>query len=296
MKFSCVECVDMDRYYSFAGITFRIVGDDEKMYQDDGVLAPYAVLACAADHTVEFDIVEQLTPPDGECLFQGDSMQVYGRGDSRIRYCGSMTSGLEGAYLRIERQGSTSRVQGTPEWTSNRISARMALNALEAEHHIVSHGGFLLHSSFIKWRDEAILFTAPSQTGKSTQAALWSKLRGAEQINGDRAAVMVENNGARAWGIPFCGSSGISKNVNAPLRAIVYLTQASETSIARLTGLRAFSRVWEGCCVNSWDRGDLEQCTDAVMKVIASVPVFHLACTPDETAVIALERAMEEMR
>ena len=286
----------MERYYSFAGITFQIVGDDEIMYQDDGILADYAVSTCAADHTVEFDVVERLDPPEGERLFHSDAMWVYGYGDTRIRYCGSMDRGLEGAYLRIERQGSVSRVQGTPEWASSRVSPRMALNALEAEHHIVSHGGFLLHSSFVRWGDGAILFTAPSQTGKSTQADLWSRLRGAEQINGDRAAVMVDRNGAQAWGIPFCGSSGISKNVNVPLRAIVYLSQAPETSISRLTGLRAFSRVWEGCCVNSWDRDDLEQCTDAVMNVIASVPVFHLACTPDETAVIALERAMEEKR
>lgn len=286
----------MDRYYSFAGITFRIVGDDEIMFQDDGILSSYAVSPCAADHTVEFDIVETLLPPEGECLFQSDAMLVYKHVDACVRYCGSMTSGHEGAILRIERRGSTSRVQGTKDWTVSRISPRMVLNALEAEHHIVSRCGFLLHSSFIQWRDEAVLFTAPSQTGKSTQAALWSSLRGAEQINGDRAAVMVDKDGVRAWGIPFCGSSGISKNINAPLRAIVYLTQAPETSIVRLTGLRAFSRLWEGCCVNAWDRDDLQHCTDAVMKTITSVPVFHLACTPDESAVIALERAMEEMR
>lgn len=286
----------MDRYYSFAGITFRIIGNDEIMYREDGILAPYAVAASYADHSLQFDVVDRLDSPEGICLFQSASMCVYRNCDTRIRYCGSMTDGLSGAYLRIARCGNKSYVQGTTQWASGRISPRMVLNTLEAEHHIVRHGGFLLHSSFIRWKDEAVLFTAPSQTGKSTQADLWCRLRGAEQINGDRASVMVNENGVQAWGIPFCGSSGISKNLNAPLRAIVYLTQAPETSVSRLTGLRAFSRVWEGCCVNSWDRNDLARCTDAVMKTVASIPVFHLACTPDEAAVIALERAMEEKR
>lgn len=286
----------MERYYSFAGITIRITGDDAVMYKDDGILASYSVTPRAYDHTVFFDLVQHLEPPVGQCLFQSDAMHVYGDGDRRIRYSGALENGLDGAYLRIERKGNISCVQGTNQWSVDRISPRMVLNTLEAEHHIVSNGGFLLHASFVRWKDGAILFTAPSQTGKSTQAELWCRLRGAEQINGDRAAVMVSSSEVHAWGIPFCGSSGISKNINVPLKAIVYLSQARETTIQRLTGLRAFSRVWEGCCVNAWEREDLQRCTDAVLQTISQVPVFHLACTPDETAVIALEHALLEMR
>lgn len=286
----------MERFYSFAGITVRITGDDTVMYKDDGILAPYVVSPGAYDHSFSFEIVDGLDLPSGSCLFQSDSMQVYGSDVSRIRYYGPVENGLDNAYLRIERQGNQSYVQGTRQWAAERISPRMVLNTMEVEHHLVSKGGFLLHASFIQWKDGAILFTAPSQTGKSTQAELWDRLRQAEQINGDRAAVMVSPSGVRAWGIPFCGSSGISKNIHLPLKAIVYLSQAPKTTIQRLTGLRAFARVWEGCCVNAWERDDLHRCTDAVIQAVTQVPVFHLACTPDETAVVALECALLEMR
>lgn len=48
---------------------------------------------------------------------------------------------------------------------------------------------FILHSSYIKWNDGAILFSGPSGMGKSTQADLWNKYEGCEIINGDRSAI-----------------------------------------------------------------------------------------------------------
>lgn len=60
--------------------------------------------------------------------------------------------------------------------------------------------------------------------------------------------------------IPFSGSSGVGKNEQMPLAAVVYLSQASQTTIAPLRGFRAFRRLWEGCSVNLWDREDLDAC------------------------------------
>ena len=48
-------------------------------------------------------------------------------------------------------------------------------NYLAFENVLINHTGFILHSSFISWQNNGILFTAPSGTGKSTQADLWKK-------------------------------------------------------------------------------------------------------------------------
>jgi hypothetical protein len=37
---------------------------------------------------------------------------------------------------------------------------------------------------------------------------------------------------------------------------------------------------------------DVNTCTQNVMDAIGAVPVFYLACTPDESAVTALENAL----
>ena len=52
--------------------------------------------------------------------------------------------------------------------------------------------------------------------------------------------------------------------------------------------------MWEGCSVNTWDREDMELVSEAVTKTVTTVPVYYLPCTPDRSAVIALEQALKE--
>jgi hypothetical protein len=117
-------------------------------------------------------------------------------------------------------------------------------------------------------------------------------MKGARLLNGDRAAVMREDTGVVVRGIPFAGSSGVFENESYPLAAIVYLSQAPETQIVRLSGVQAFRRVWEGCSVNTWNSKDVTACSETVLNVVQEIPVFHLACTPDETAVEALNKEL----
>jgi hypothetical protein len=92
-----------------------------------------------------------------------------------------------------------------------------------------------------------------------------------------------------ACGVPFSGSSLFCKNVTLPLAAIVYLQQAPKTTVCRLRGAEAFRRLWEGCGINNWDRADVDQVSKTLVQVLTKVPVFSLACTPDESAILALE-------
>lgn len=282
----------MERFYRFAGITFRISGEEGDLYREDGVLADFRSQGPEFDHSVELKIVNLLPPVRGDCVFFSSHQQVFRDGQDQMIYVGDVAQSVDRAYMHILRQGDRTWVQVLRSEVPDRIKPRLVLNALEAEHHIVARGGFLLHSSFICWQNRGILFTAPSGTGKSTQAELWRSLRGAEVLNGDRVALIPGPTGWRACGIPYCGTSGICRNRELEVAAIVCLSQAPVTEITRLTGLRAFRQLWEGVSVNVWDRGDMARCTQAVIDVVGQIPVFHLACTPDESAVISLEKAL----
>lgn len=275
----------MDRVYDIAGVRLRVVVPEGYPCAVSEVLERFAVSG-AADHTVEFCPVDRLSPPEGGLVYQDGGRRIYRFGERQIRYDGSVGKSLDGAYLRIEREGDRSFVQLLKSAAPAGITGKLVMDSLEAEHMICRSGGFLLHAAVIEVEGKAILFTAPSGTGKSTQAGLWQKHRGAKTVNGDRAAVR----GGTVWGIPFCGSSGLARPSVLPIAAIVYLSQAPESRICRLTGTAAFRRLWEGCSINVWDPDDMERCTDAVSGTVASVPVYHLACTPDETAVLALAK------
>lgn len=286
----------MERLYRFADTTFQISGNDEDMYQDDGVLTAFRVSQQAADHAVHYEIVDSLPEPEGECVFLGNRIQVFRDGCRQICCMGDTASLPKSAHTQIRRQGDQTRVQVLRREVPEKIKPRLVLNTLEAEHHIVRHGGILLHASFINWDGKGILFTAPSGTGKSTQAALWQRFRGVQILNGDRAAVMVTPEQITAHGIPYCGTSGICHNGILPVTAIVCLSQAPKSVVQPLSGLRAFRNLWEGCSVNVWDSEDVELCTKSLMEIVSRTTVLHLACTPDEEAVAVLEAYLKERR
>lgn len=285
----------MTRYYRFADLTFRITGDAAQMYREEGVLAPFRVEDSPWDHSVCFEVVDCLPLPEGECVYQGPRIQVFRQGDTQLSCRGDTALLPEGAHTHIIRRGNQTLVRILEREVPKGIQPRLVLNTLEAEHHIVARGGFLLHASFIRWEDRAILFTAPSGTGKSTQAELWRKYRGAEVINGDRAAVTLENGRVMAHGIPYCGTSGICGQAKLQVVAIVYLRQGPENRIEPLTGLRAFRRLWEGCSVQLWEEADVARCSRTVTEAIQRVDVVHLTCTPEEKAVQVLEAYLEEI-
>lgn len=283
----------MERFYRFADMTIRITGKSEDMFGDDGVLGPFRAEASEWDHSLAFEVVSDLPEPVGEEVFAQGHLRVFRNGGEQLGCVGSVSKSAGDAYMQIRRKGDSTCVQVLRSEIPEGITPRLALNALQAEHHVIQRGGFILHSSFIQWKGKAILFTAPSGTGKSTQAELWRLHRNAEVINGDRTAVTLESSGVTAWGIPYCGTSGICRNTKLPVAAIVYLSQARRTAVHTLDGLQAFRHVWEGCTVNVWDEDDMDKCIETVMEAVQQVPVFHLACTPDVSAVEMLEKMLE---
>lgn len=284
----------MRKYYRFAGVECEVDIPDDLIYTNERHLAPFAVDAVERPHRFRFEMVDELTAPADPCIFNEGGFRVYSDGNDTIRYIGSVQQGWEQAYLRVRHHGYEHRVQLKRSQYTDRIGVHTVLNCLSAEHLVARAGGFIFHSSYIERNGQGILFTAPSGTGKSTQADLWAKLRGAVILNGDRSAIRMTQSGIQVCGIPFAGSSQFCENVALPLSAIVYLKQAPETTIRRLRGAEAFRRVWEGCSVNIWDRTDVELVSEAVQTVLMTVPVFELACTPDESAVIALEGVLQK--
>ena len=283
-----------EKYYSMAGVSIAVEIPEARMYAEDRNLAPFRTGAVKETHRFSFEMVEELPEPQGECLCIDSVLRVYRDGQWQIRYVGAVAENWQNAYMRIAHRGKEHRVQLKQEHYPAGVNVTTVLSAVAAEHLVAQAGGFVFHTAYIEVEGGAILFTAPSGTGKSTQAELWHSLRGAEIINGDRAAVRVTGEGIFACGIPFAGSSQICKNKTLPLKAVVYLTQAPQSTIRKLRGLEAFRSIWEGVSVNTWDADDMNQVSQAVQRIAQEIPVYHLACTPDESAVLALEQALRK--
>lgn len=143
---------------------------------------------------------------------------------------------------------------------------------------------FLLHSSVVMKNGQIVLFSGPSGMGKSTQAALWERYLGAEILNGDRCIVKKTEAGFIGCGSPWCGTSGIYRQEQAPIRGIFVLRQAQGNSVRRV-GIEGFSKLFQQCIVNSWDEMFVMKLTELLMELLERIPVYELACRPDEEAV-----------
>ena len=280
----------MEKYYRIAGMEFAVELPDQWEPLAELQLAPFRVDTVSDPWWFRYSVVPELTPPRSECIQQVPGQAVFREGEWEVRYFGAT---WQTAYARAMSQGRESLVELKETECRAGISFRTVQNIMRLSHRMIQAGGVIFHCSFIEHNGRAILFTAPSGTGKSTQAELWQDLRGVRIINGDRALIRRVGGQIMAEGIPFSGSSAYCENASLPLEAIVYLAQAPKTEISRMGGYRAFSRIWEGININTWEQGDAEKASGLVQDLAVSVPIYYMPCTPDESAVTALEQALE---
>lgn len=163
--------------------------------------------------------------------------------------------------------------------------SRNIWDILGMEDILLRHSGLLLHSSFIRYRGKAVLFSAPCGTGKSTQAELWEKYEGADIINGDRSGLRRLDCGWAAFGLPYAGSSGIYRNENAPLAAVILLRQAEENRLRRMKAVEVFPDLYREITVHRWDRNFVSESTELLLQLLREIPVYLLECRPDREAV-----------
>lgn len=163
--------------------------------------------------------------------------------------------------------------------------SRNLLEIVNIEQILNKFNAFILHSSVIKWRDKGILFSAPSGTGKSTQADLWEKYEGAEIINGDKAGIRKMNGKWTVYGLPIAGTSGIYKNKKAEISHIIVLKQGKENKLTKLSPREAFIKLYSETIVHTWDKEFQENIINMITDVVKSVQIYQYECLPDKSAV-----------
>lgn len=163
--------------------------------------------------------------------------------------------------------------------------SRNLLEIINIEQILNNFSAFILHSSFIEWKDKGILFSAPSGTGKSTQADLWDKYEDVEIINGDKAGIRKMNGKWRAYGLPFAGTSGIYKNKKAEISHIIVLRQGKENKLTKLSPREAFIKLYSETIVHTWDKEFQENIINMITDIVQNVQIYQYECLPDKSAV-----------
>lgn len=278
----------MDYYYRFCGVVFRVRAARE-LWEDEQS-ARFRVAPCAPDVDITLDAAPELPVPEG-ARKRGERW-THCDGKTVERLTRDTFRALPHLRTRYAR-GDVRAVELTARGDCWRWATRSqflwpgaALPQLLLPFRVLT-----FHASYIGTDGGAVLFTAPSQTGKSTQAALWERTRGARVLNGDKAAVRL-GEVPTAHGLPFSGTSGICENVSLPLRCVVVLSQARENTARRLGATEALRLLAPNVFADMSVETEWRQTLSLLLDLVSAVPVYALACTPDEGAVRALEQAL----
>ena len=147
-------------------------------------------------------------------------------------------------------------------------------------------GGITYHASAIAYNGCALLFAAPSGTGKSTQARLWreSYPDAAVCINDDTPIIMKKDGVYRAYGSPWAGTSGENNNVSAPVKAVIYVERGTDNSVRPLVGQEKITRGLRSVRSQHFPV-QMERQVKILLDFLDSVPVYELRCDISRGAV-----------
>lgn len=282
-------------YYKIADIvicvSFDFIYKAENGYMNQFVLEEPET----PDYYFEFKAIQNIQPFLKKAPYFKGAMHLfhYYQDEAEQEYCFHVKNTYYHAVTVLEeKRGHCFYI--SQEWLREQVEGGYYLeNFFCLEKILMKFQCMTLHSCHIQKDGQAILFSAPSGTGKSTQGDLWQQHAGAEVINGDRTAIRKADGHWMAYGLPFCGTSGIHKNKQAPIRAVIILRQYSENQVSMLQGKKAFSAIYSELTVNAWNREFVEEAIQWTLNLAEEIPIYQFLCTKDSDAVFVLQDYME---
>ena len=244
--------------YRYGGLVFRFVTRLPMLKQEQ-------CEEFAADSSLEPDFTYEILPLEPDMPNEWDQPAILRREGRHIR-----------AYLNEDLLPG--------------ISAGFFLGRVYAAQLLPETGRFILHASYIVHEGQAILFSAPSGTGKSTQAHFWEKCRGARIVNEDRVIISCEDGVWYAHGCWATGTAGVTHNVTAPIRCIVLLEQGTENRVSRPGAVDKLRFLLPQCSFDNGSAASRISIIDLVSRLIEGVPVVAFSCLNHSSAVEELER------
>lgn len=171
-----------------------------------------------------------------------------------------------------------------------KITVAQFLSGVKADKLLPEKNRVMLHCSYVLYQNQALLFCAPSGTGKSTQAAFWHQVRRTETINEDRAIIGKSHGTYYAHGCWAMGHGEVCRNTSAPIRAIILLGQGTKNRVYRLNAIEAMKRIIPQCGFD--DRSDIQcqRIIEIVADMISFIPILGYDCINDESSVEELEK------
>ena len=266
---------------------FRVSLDSFPFHESEYLAAFRKECRQGSDVHLTIQQTPSMTAPERTVMEKVGETVYLDEAGRRVRIC--LNERKDAILYRVTERSETDLLAEISPKAASQLGSYLILRWLDLPNRFLKREAVFLHASFIRWNGKAILFTGVKQIGKSTQAELWRRFRGAELLNGDRALLRKLDGVWTACGSPFCGTSGICFNEKVPIAAIVMLKQEGENR-AEPVGLKdAVIAFLSGCSFDASSRSVMERLMTLAQQIYSAVPMLRLTCTADARAVCSLE-------
>ena len=153
-------------------------------------------------------------------------------------------------------------------------------------HMLPEYDAFMLHSATFSLRGRGIGFLAKSGTGKSTHMFSWKELFGDELeiINGDKPVIRFEDGLPYAYGTPWCGKEGHSKNERVVLTDICFITRSDKNETVRLHENDEIAHRLLGQVSIPAGSENIIKTLELVERLVNSCRFWEISCTADKSS------------
>lgn len=165
------------------------------------------------------------------------------------------------------------------QWTLTLPLLRTAIECAAA-----TDGMMSLHCACVGLEGQAVCFTAPSGTGKSTRAMQWVDALGAELLSGDRPILFRREGNVFASGAPWDGKEQVYRNRALPVKAICRIVRSDRVSLRRLNPGAARELLLQQSFLPMWDTEAAAAILGEIRRMQELVPILELHCGPDAAA------------
>ena len=157
------------------------------------------------------------------------------------------------------------------------------------------HKRFSLHASAIGYNGKAIVFAAPSGTGKTTHVNYWQELFGPlDIINDDKPFLYFDEGVLMAAGAPFSGKEAKNTNIALPVSAIIFLEQGTENTLKPLSTYEAFHNLY----LNTHRPRKKElmvNVLDSIQNIMESTPIFKAQVTHAKKSAVIIRDLLDAL-
>lgn len=277
--------------YQIGDFIFTITGISEKLIPQN--LQKFKTKQTPQYH-YHIDIVDEINILEDNFIVNRQTIKINLNNGLEIRYL-AFPQDLN-IYARMQEISPNQATIIFKQEYLSMLKYDTVFNSLLAlERRMNNFNSYVLHSSYIVYQNQAILFSAPSGTGKSTQADLWKKYRNIEIINGDRTLLTLKDDCFFANGWPVCGSSEICFNQTYPIKAIVLLQQGKQNQISQLSYIEKTKRLLKEITINYHNQEYLDNALVFIEQLIKKIPIINLSCTISKEAVECLDDYLKEV-